>query len=167
MSMFRGFMLPAAVAAVFAASATGATVAPALGNYAGRTTADAAGKPRAIAFAVKKSGCGASTYCVAFDSESFLEGKCATTGFMYNAFFPITTPIPLPASGTIDHTYTLYVANGSIQPGPGAGAVPSGKLHLALSFDGGKATGSERVIVDLREGDGVCDTGTVRLAASR
>ena len=165
--MLRGLMLPAAIAAVFVSSAAGTTVTPALGNYAGRTTADAAGKPREIAFAVKKAGCGAARYCVVFDPESFVEGKCATSGFMYNAFFPITTPMPLPASGTIDHTYTLYVANGSIQPGPAAGAVPSGKLHLALSFDGGKATGSERVIIDLREGDGVCDTGTVKLVASR
>jgi hypothetical protein len=165
--MYRGLTLAAAVAAVLAASAASATVTPILGNYAGRTTADASGKPRAIAFAVKKSGCGSAAYCVVFDSENFLEGKCAASGLMYNAFFPITTPIPLPASGRIDRTYTLYVANGSIQPGPGPGAVPSGKLRLALSFEAGKATGSEHVSIDLREGDGVCDTGSVKLVASR
>jgi hypothetical protein len=165
--MFRGFTLLVAIAAVVAATASAATTAPTTGNWAGRTTADASGKPRAIAFAVKKSGCGSAAYCVVFNAESFLEGKCAASGFMYNAFFPITTPIPIPASDHLDHTYTLYVANGSIQPGPGAGAVPSGKLDLTLDFVGGKATGSERVKIDLREGDGVCDTGAVKITASR
>ena len=163
--MLRPLTLLVATVAVFAASAAAATVAPETGKYAGRTTADASGKPRAIAFAVKKTGCGAAAYCVVFDPESFLQGKCATSGYMYNAFFPVTTPIPIPASGRIDHAYTLYVANGSIQSGPGAGAVPSGKLQLVLDFAGGKVTGSERVSIDLHEGDGVCDTGSVKIAA--
>ena len=137
------------------------------GRYTGRTSPDASGKPRAISFTLKKAGCGTAAYCIAVDPESFLEGKCATSGLMYNAFFPVSTPIPLPAAGRIDHTYTLYVANGSIQPGPGGGAVASGKLQLALSFAGGKATGTERVSIDLHEGDGVCDTGSVKIAATR
>jgi hypothetical protein len=167
MAMFWRSSLLVAAAAALAVSAGGAAVAPVPGKYAGRTTADASGKPRAIAFSVKKTGCGSAAYCIAVDPESFLEGKCATSGLMYNAFFPVTTPIPIPASGRIDHTYTLYVANGSIQPAPGGGAVPSGKLQLALSFDGGKVSGTERVSLDLHEGDGVCDTGTVKITASR
>jgi hypothetical protein len=165
--MFRGVSLLFAGAAVLAAVATASTVAPEAGKYAGRTTADAGGKPRAIAFAVKKTGCGTAPSCVVFDPESFLQGKCATSGFMYNAFFPIKAPIPISASGRVDHTYTLYVANGSIQSGPGAGAVPSGKLELVLDFAGGKVTGTERVSIDLHEGDGVCDTGSVKITASR
>jgi hypothetical protein len=165
--MSRAFLLLATIACAFAVSAGASNAAPTVGKYSGRTTADASGKPRAIAFAVKKTGCGSAPYCVVFDPESFLEGKCATSGLMYNAFFPVSTAIPLPAAGRIDHTYTLYVANGSIQPGPGGGAVASGKLQLALSFDGGKATGTERVSIDLHEGDGVCDTGSVKIAATR
>jgi len=140
------------------------------GQYAGRTTADAAGKPRAVAWTVKKTGCGATAragYCLVFDPESFIEGKCSLNGYMYNAFVPVTTPIELPASGRIDHSYTLYVANGEVQLTPGGGAVPSGKFQLSLRFDTeGRVTGSERVTVDLREGDGVCDTGLVKITAS-
>ena len=101
--MLRPLTLLVATAAVFAASAAAATVAPETGKYAGRTTADASGKPRAIAFAVKRTGCGAAAYCVVVDPESFLQGKCAASGYMYNAFFPVTTPIPIPGSGRIDH----------------------------------------------------------------
>jgi hypothetical protein len=43
--------------------------------------------------------------------------------------------------------------------------VPSGKLQLLLDFAGGKVTGSERVSIDLHEGDGICDTGSVKIAA--
>jgi hypothetical protein len=148
------------------ASATAPAVLQA-GRYTGRTSPDASGKPRAISFTLKKTGCGTAAYCIAVDPESFLEGKCATSGYMYDAFFPIRTPIALPASGRIDHTYTLYVANGEIRLAPGGGAVPSGKLHLSLAFDGPRAAGTEHLIVDLREGDGVCDTGPVDITASR
>ena len=160
----------AALLASAAVAAVGVAAAPSVvaGKYNGRTTADAGGKPHAIAFAVKKAGCGSAAYCVVFDPESFIQGKCATSGYMYNAFAPVTTPIPLPASGKIAHTYTLYVANGTIKLAPGGGAVPSGKFQLDLAFDAnGKVTGSERVTVDLREGDGVCDTGLVKISASR
>jgi hypothetical protein len=160
------FTLLLVIAAVLAPSAPAAAAPLVTGKYSGRTTADAAGKPRSIAFAVRKTGCGSAAYCLVVDQESFLQGKCAADGYMYNAFFPITTPIPIPASGRIAHGYTLYVADGSLQQGPGGGAVPSGKLQLTLDFEGEKVTGSERVSIDLHEGDGVCDTGTVKIAAS-
>jgi hypothetical protein len=168
--MFRVSLQLLAGAALLASTAVAAVAAPSVvaGKYNGRTTADAGGKPHSIAFAVKKAGCGAAAYCVVADPESFIQGKCASSGYMYNAFFPVTAPIPLPASGRIDHTYTLYIANGTIHLAPGGGAVPSGKFQLTLAFDGqGRATGSERVSVDLREGDGVCDTGLVKITASR
>jgi hypothetical protein len=87
---------------------------------------------------------------------------------MYNAFFPVTTPIPVPSSGKIEHVYTLYVSQGDVYPARTAGAVPSGKLRFSLLFDAhGRATGSERVSVDLGEGDGVCDSGAVKITAAR
>jgi hypothetical protein len=168
--MFRARPQLVAGAALLASTAVAAAAAPYVvaGKYNGRTTADAGGKPRAIAFTVKKAGCGTAAYCVVFDPESFIQGKCATSGYMYNAFAPVSAPIPLPASGKIAHAYTLYVANGTVELAPGGGAVPSGKFQLNLAFDAnGRVTGSERVTVDLREGDGVCDTGLVKISASR
>jgi hypothetical protein len=151
------------------AIAEGAALPPA-GNYKGRTTADASGKPRAISFKVKKAGCATAAkniYCVVVDPESFVQAKCATSGLMYNAFFPVSTPIPIPPSGKVDHVYTLYVSQGTIYLTKTSGAVPSGKLWFSLLFgDKGKATGAERVSVDLREGDGVCDSGTVKITAA-
>jgi hypothetical protein len=166
------FRAPAAVllalaAAVPVAASAAAPAALQAGKYQGRTTADASGKPRALAFTVKKTGCGSAPYCVVVDPESFIAGECAASGYTYNAFFPVRTPIPLPASGKIDHVYTLYVANGTIQLAPGGGAVPSGKLDFSLLFEGPKVTGSEHLTVDLGEGDGVCDTGLVKITATR
>jgi hypothetical protein len=169
--MFRGNLHVLAGVALIAslATATAAAASVEAGHYHGRTTADASGKPRAIAFTVKTTGCGTAAYCVAVDRESYIQGKCATSGYMYNAFFPITAPIALPASGKLDHTYTLYVGgNGAIRAAPGGGGVPSGRFQLSLVFDAqGRVTGSERVSVDLHEGDGVCDTGVVKITASR
>jgi hypothetical protein len=161
----------ALIATIAAAQAVAARAAlPQAGNYNGRTTADASGKPRSISFKVKKSGCATAAktaYCVVVDPESLVQAKCATSGLMYNAFFPVSTPIPIPPSGKIDHVYTLYVSQGTIYLTRTSGAVPSGKLWFSLLFDGkGGATGDERVSVDLREGDGVCDSGTVKITAA-
>jgi hypothetical protein len=160
----------AIVAAAVAIASALASVPLETGNYQGRTTVDAGGKPHSIALSLKKTGCaaGKAGYCLTVDPESFIQGKCAASGFMYNAFFPLTSPIAVPASGAIEQVYTLYVAHGEVQMAPGNGAVKSGKFELSLRFDpNGKLTGSERLSVDLHEGDGVCDTGLVKLNASR
>lgn len=162
----------ALLAGICASQAAGSSAAvPLAGHYNGRTSPDASGKSRSIAFAVKKTGCttsGKAGYCLVVDPESFVQAKCATSGLMYKGFFPVTAPIAIPPSGKVDHVYTLYVSQGDVYLAKAAGAVPSAKFEFSLLFDAhGRATGAERVSVDLREGDGVCDSGALEITAAR
>jgi len=106
-------------------------------------------------------------YCATFSTDSYVPALCAGTGYYYDAFFPVGAPMALSTTGHIEAAFPLYVADGGAYSAPAAGRVKAGTFQLTLAVNGADATGTEHFKADLGGGDGVCDSGAVKIAAHR
>src|SRR5262249_41498681 len=135
------------VATLLLAPAAGAT-APAVGGYAGKTTAATpAAKPHSVAFKIGRGTCAPPLgetkrqgYCVTFSTASFVRALWPGSGFAYDAFFPVADPMALSAAGRINAVFPLYVADGEAFAAPASGRVKTGTFQLTLAVNGRDAT---------------------------
>jgi hypothetical protein len=145
-------------------ASTALAAGPAVGGYSGKATGAAPAKPHSISFKVAKCAKG---YCATFSTSSFVQALCSESGFYYDAFFPIATPIAVSPTGKISVVIPLYVADEESYGTPGPGRKKAGSFQLALAVGAGTATGTERYKVNLGAGDGLCDSGDVAISAQR
>jgi hypothetical protein len=171
----------AAACSIQAAAATGST--PKLGRYVGRSTDNAKGNltlevaritssPFVLTVAHARcapagGGVAKEGSCVTLAPGNLIQATCSTTGLVNDAFFPAVGAMSLTATGSLTHVFPLYDVGGEASVSGRAGAAKVGTFQLTLSVNGaGAATGTARYTANFNDGNGICDSGVVKIAAT-